>query len=67
MRGLESIAASTAENVAESVGYEITQTDVNALLGFASTVEVTLYIILAVLILVFGMLFALIATKGWHE
>lgn len=54
-----------AEQALEAVGYELSQTDVQALLSLASTLTVELYIVIALLLIVAGLLFGSIATRFW--
>lgn len=58
-------AAGQAEQAAEALGYELGRADVDALLGFASSLTVEMYVVIALLLLIAGLLFAGIATRLW--
>lgn len=55
-----------AEQAVEAVGYELSQADVSALIGLASTLAVELYVVIALLLIVVGLLFGSIATRFWR-
>lgn len=54
-----------AEEAVEAAGYELSQADVSAILGLASTLAVELYVVIALLLIVAGLLFGSIATRFW--
>jgi hypothetical protein len=63
---LDANAVSTqTEQAADAVGYQLSQVDVQSILSLATSVEVTLLIIVVLLAVIAGLIFAQIATKGW--
>lgn len=58
-----SIASSPIEGT--DALYQLTQTDVSSLLSFAASLAIELYVIIALLLIVAGLLFGSIATRFW--
>ncbi|MEG0324872.1 MAG: hypothetical protein RR619_12805 [Raoultibacter sp.] len=59
------VTPDAAEQAAEAAGYQITQQDVSGLVSLATTVSVELWVLIALLVLIAGLIFAAIATRFW--
>lgn len=57
--------AEQASEAVEAAGYQITQQDVSNLTSLAATVSVELWVLIALLVLIAGLIFAAIATRFW--
>lgn len=59
------ISTDDTGQAAEALGYQITQQDVSSLTSLATTVSVELWILIALLVLIVGLIFGGIATRFW--
>lgn len=57
--------AEQSSEAVEAVGYQITQQDVSSLTSLAATVSVELWVLIALLVLIAGLIFSAIATRFW--
>ena len=57
--------AEQASEAVEAAGYQITQQDVSSLTSLAATVSVELWVLIALLVLIAGLIFSAIATRFW--
>lgn len=53
------------EQAAETAGYQITQQDVGSLTSLAATVSIELWVIVALLVLIAGLIFGSVVTRFW--
>ncbi|MEA5020226.1 MAG: hypothetical protein VB027_07645 [Gordonibacter sp.] len=63
---MDDVIAIAAEVAADTSGYQITQQDVTNLTSLATTVSVELWVLIALLVLIAGLIFAAIATRFWR-
>lgn len=61
----DAVATAAAEAV-EPVKYVLSQSDVQSLLALASSLTVELYVVIALLLVVAGLLFGAVVTRFWR-